>query len=148
MSARITGDDRTSARRRNESRLSRAVLLAVLAGFAIDAVIIVLASAVGGDGAAPSALVGTGLAAIVTLPTVISARLMAQRDVLSAALILAGMWLVKMLALIIVLLLVRDLGFMAPPWAGGALLGGAVVAAVTEVLLLARRRAELETDIP
>lgn len=146
MSPRIASSDVSAARERNEKRLARAVLIAVLVGVAVDAVIVVLAVLLGDDEAVLSALFGTALAVVVTLPTPVSARLIARREALTGAMIVAGTWLVKMLALIIALSAVRDLGFFVPGWTGVALLGGAVAAAVIEALLLMRRRADLETD--
>jgi hypothetical protein len=132
------------ARRHNDRLLMRALLLAILAGIVVDAVVILLAAVLGGAGALPGALVGSGLALVVTLPTLASARIARPLPAASYAMVLMGSWLVKMFVLIIALLLLADASWLSRPWVGVALLAGAVVAATTEAVGMVRSRARLE----
>lgn len=136
------------ARRHNDRLLMRALLLAILAGIVVDAVVIVLAALLGGAGALPGALVGSGLALVVTLPTVASARIARPLPGTSYAMVLMGSWLVKMFVLVIALLLLGEATWLSRPWLGVALLAGAVVAAVTEAVGMVRSRARLEVAEP
>lgn len=136
------------ARRHNDRLLMRALLLAILAGIVVDAVVVLLAALLGGQGALPGALVGSGLALVVTLPTVVSARIARPLPGTSYAMVLMGSWLVKMFVLVIALLLLGDADWLSRPWLGIALLAGALVAAVTEAVGLVRSRARLEVAEP
>lgn len=136
------------ARRHNDRLLMRALLLAILAGIVVDAVVVLLATLLGGQGALPGALVGSGLALVVTLPTVVSARIARPLPGTSYAMVLMGSWLVKMFVLVIALLLLGDADWLSRPWLGIALLAGALVAAVTEAVGMVRSRARLEVAEP
>lgn len=132
------------ARSRNDAMMGRALLLAVAAGLVIDLVVIVLAATLGGDGALMGALVGSGLALVVTLPTLGSAVLSRRLPPMAWATVLMGSWMVKMFVLIIALLLLRDAEWLSRPWLGLALLAGALVAAVVEAVGMVRTRPRLE----
>lgn len=129
---------------RNDATMTRAVLIAIGAGLALDALAVVAALLLGGPGAVLGALVGTGLALVVTLPTLISARVGMRQGPAAMAGVVLGTWLAKMVVLIGVLLWVRTLGSIALPWTGYALLVGAVAPAVVEAVLLLRSRPRLE----
>lgn len=133
-----------AARARNDRLLLRALLIAVAAGLVIDAVVILVAVLAGGDGAVAGALVGSGLALVVTLPTLGSALASRRLDPTGWAMVLMGSWMVKMFVLIIALLLLRDASWLSRPWLGVALLAGAIVAAVTEAVGMMRGRPRLE----
>ncbi|EWS83010.1 hypothetical protein [Brachybacterium phenoliresistens] len=135
-------------RRENQHHLHRALLLAIVVGAVIDAVLIVLAATLLDGPALRGALVGTGLALVVTVPTLLSARITRDRDPMMSAAVLVGAWLVKMFVLVIVLLLLQDVDGISRPWIGIALLAGAVAAAVTEALALLARRPRLEVEPP
>lgn len=132
------------ARSRNDALMSRALLLAIVAGLVIDLVVILLAATLGGDGALAGALVGTALALVVTLPTLASARLSRLLPPVAWASVLMGSWMIKMFVLIIALLLLRDAAWLDRPWLGLALLAGAIVAAVVEAVGMVRTRPRLE----
>lgn len=129
---------------RNDAAMIRAVMLAILAGLALDALVVLAALLLGGEGAVLGALAGTGLALIVTLPTLVSARIGARQGPAAMAAVVLGAWLVKMIALVGALILLRGLDGLSSPWMGVALLIGAVVPAVVEALLLLRSRPRLE----
>ena len=57
-----------------------------------------------------------------------------------------GSWAVKMLVVILVLIVVRDMGGVSTRWIGLALLVGAVSAVAVEVTLLARSRQPLDVE--
>lgn len=132
------------ARAANDRTMMRALLLAIAAGIVIDLVVIVLAATLGGAGALPGALVGSGLALVVTLPTVLAARITRGLPPTAWAMVLMGSWMVKMFVLIIALLLLRDAEWLARGWLGVALLAGALVAALTEAVGMTRSRTRLE----
>jgi hypothetical protein len=136
------------ARSVNDRRLFRALVLAVAAGVLVDAVVLVIAGVAGGDGALPSAALGSGLALVVTLPTLITARAGRNLEIMGEAALLAGSWLVKMFVLVIIILLVSDATWLERPWLGAALLLGAIASAVTEAAILVRNRARLEVARP
>ncbi|PWH05392.1 hypothetical protein DEO23_12450 [Brachybacterium endophyticum] len=138
------GDAIARARAHNDRLLMRALLRAILAGIVIDLLVIAAAATLGGAGALPGALVGSGLALLVTLPTLVSARIARPLPATSSAVVLMGSWLVKMFLLVIALLLLGDAAWLSRPWLGLALLAGALVAAVTEAVGMVRSRARLE----
>lgn len=129
---------------RNDASMTRAVLVAIAAGLALDALVVLAALVAGGDGAVLGALIGTALVLVVTLPTLISARVGMRQGPAAMAGVVLGTWLAKMVVLIGVLLWVRTLDGIALPWIGYALLVGAVAPAVVESLLLLRSRPRLE----
>jgi hypothetical protein len=137
-----------AARRRNDHLIFRALLISVLVGIAADLVLLVCAMTLGGHGAPKGALIGSGLALVVTLPTLLTARLGRRLDPTGQAMMLGGAWLVKMFVVIIVLLLVQDDATLSRPWLGIALLVGAVVAAVVEAVTLVRTKPRLEVASP
>jgi hypothetical protein len=136
------------ARRRNDRLIFRALAISVLVGIAADVVLLVCAATLGGVGAVPGTLIGSGLALVVTLPTLLTARLGRSLDPTGQAMMLGGAWLVKMFVVIIVLLLVQHQAEISRPWLGGALLVGAVTAAVVEAVTLVRTKPRLEVASP
>lgn len=128
----------------NDRAMLRALVIAIGAGIALDALVILLAAVLGSEGAMPGALIGSGLALVVTLPTLLSARIGMRHGPAAMAGVVLGAWLAKMIVLVGVLLWVRTLPGIAAPWIGVALLVGAVAPAVVEALLLLRSRPRLE----
>lgn len=128
----------------NNRAMLRALGLAIVTGVVLDVLVIAAAAIAGGEGAVPGALTGTGLALVVTLPTLLSARIGTRHGPAAMAGVVLGTWLGKMVVLIGVLLWVRTLSGVSLPWIGVALLVGAVAPAVVEALLLLRARPRLE----
>lgn len=143
-----TDADIARARARNDRMMLRALLLAVAVGIVIDLVVIAVAWFAGDDGALAGALVGSGLALIVTLPTLGGALLSRSLPPMAWATVLMGSWMVKMFVLIIALLLLRDAEWMARGWLGIALLAGAIAAAFSEAVQMVRSRPRLEVGGP
>lgn len=140
--------DRAAAvRRSNDGQLLRALLVGVLVGVLVDAVILVWAATV--DGAAlGSALLGTALALVITVPTVLTARLTRNLPPMTWAGAVMGGWLVKMLVLLLALAAIVRWEWVERPWLGGALLAGALAAALVETWGLVRVRPRLEVADP
>ncbi len=134
-----------NAQRENDRELRRAMRFAVAAGLLVDVVLITIA-ALQGTPQLWGALIGTGLALVVTLPgLLIAERALRLAPIMLAALVL-GSWLLKMVVVIIVIALVRDTGAVAMPWLGVALLAGAIAAIIAETVVVARRRPLLEVE--
>ncbi|MFC0673416.1 hypothetical protein [Brachybacterium hainanense] len=144
----VPAETAAEVRRGNQNRIQRALLAAVGVGILIDLVIIAIAALALGRPELHGALIGSGLALVVTVPTLVTARITRDREVMVSAALLVGAWLVKMFVLIIVLALLQDATSISRPWIGIALLAGAVAAAVAEALLLLRGRARLEVEPP
>ena len=140
--------DRAAAvRRSNDVRLLRALLIGVLVGVIVDAVILVWAATVGGAELG-SALLGSALALVITVPTVLTARLTRDLPPMTWAAAVMGGWLVKMLVLLLALAAIVPMEWVERPWLGGALLAGALAAALVETWGLVRIRPRLEVADP
>ncbi|UYG15971.1 hypothetical protein BRM3_10035 [Brachybacterium huguangmaarense] len=132
----------------NDRHLLRALRGAVLAGIVLDLLLLLAALLLGGDGALAGALIGSALALVITLPTLVSARVGVRQGPAAMAGIVLGAWLVKMIVLIVVLLAIQDVAGIARPWLGVALLIGAVAPAVIEAVMMTRTRPRLEVRDP
>lgn len=128
--------------------MRRAVVIALMIGLGLDLVVIVLAASLGDGTSVIGALIGTGLTLVVVLPTLALVFLGRRLAPVTMAATVLGSWAVKMLVVIIVLLLVRDLPGVSAPWLGAALLVGAVSAVLGEGLLFARTRQPLDVEPP
>jgi hypothetical protein len=82
------------------------------------------------------------------LPTVAIAFVGPRLTPVSMAATVLGSWAVKMFAVILVLLLVRDMEALSTTWIGLALLVGAVSAMVVEATVLMRTRQPLDVMPP
>ncbi|MCG7426817.1 hypothetical protein M3A96_04385 [Helcobacillus massiliensis] len=123
--------------------LTRAAAIGIAVGVVLDLLVIGIA-AVGFDRAELwGAVLGTVLALVVTVPTLLTARFATHRGFGALASAVLGSWLVKMIVLIAVLLLVRGSASVSMPWIGIALLAGAVVATVVEISLMMRHTPRL-----
>ena len=89
---------------------------------------------------------GTGLTLAIVLPTVAITFAGPRLTPVSMAATVLGSWAVKMFAVILVLLLVRDVESVSSTWIGLALLVGAVSAVLIEAVVLARTRQPLDVD--
>ena len=136
----------TEVRATNQRRIFRIVMGAALVGLALDVIVVIIAAIRGDAPAITGALIGTALALVITLPTVVSVRLGARLEPHLAAAVLAGAWLAKMLVVVVVLALLRDVSSISLPWVGIALLAGALASAIAEAIGLTRRRPRLEVD--
>ncbi|MCS6710919.1 hypothetical protein JSY14_02370 [Brachybacterium sp. EF45031] len=132
------------ARHANDRSVLRAFTVGVLLSLALSLLVILVALVAGGPGALGGAAVGAGLAAVVSLPSLLTARWGLQRPVVQMAMLVMGTWMVKILVVLIVLIVVRGRPEIAAGWLAAALLLGAVVPALAEGLLLARTRPRLE----
>lgn len=126
--------------------MQRALILALVVGMVLDVVVIAIA-ATGSDGPAlVGALIGTGLTLVVVLPTLAITFAGPRMTPVSMAATVLGSWAVKMLVVILVLIIVRDMAGVSTRWIGLALLVGAVSAVAVEVVLLARSRQPLDVE--
>jgi hypothetical protein len=126
--------------------MQRATLIALGVGLVLDLLVIVLAVTSFDAPAVSGALIGTGLTLVIVLPTVAIALLGRRMTPVTMAATVLGSWAVKMLVVILVLILVRDLASVSTRWIGLALLVGALSAIFVEVVLLARSRQPLEVE--
>lgn len=124
--------------------MQRATVIAMVVGVILDLVVIIVAATRPESTALAGALVGTGLALIVVLPSVVIAFLGPRLSPMSMAATVLGSWAVKMFVVILILLLVRDLPSLSTQWIGVALLVGAVSAMIVEATLLMRTRQPLD----
>src|SRR5699024_5936182 len=124
--------------------MQRATVIAVAVGLVLDLIVLAVASTRPEPTALNGALVGTGLTLIVVLPSVAIAFLGPRLSPMSMAATVLGSWAVKMFAVILILLFVRDLPSLSTQWIGLALLVGAVSAMIVEAVLLMRTRQPLE----
>lgn len=126
--------------------MQRATLVALVVGLVLDAVVIAIAASRDEPAALMGALVGTGLTLVIVLPTVAITFLGRRLTPVSMAATVLGSWAAKMLIVILVLLVVRDLDGVSARWIGLALLVGAVSAVLVEGLLFARARRPLDVE--
>ena len=124
--------------------MQRATVIAVAVGLVLDVVVLAVAAARPEATALNGALVGTGLTLIVVLPSVAIAFLGPRLSPMSMAATVLGSWALKMFAVILILLFVRDLPSLSTQWIGLALLVGAVSAMIVEAVLLMRTRQPLD----
>ncbi|MGP5079081.1 hypothetical protein ACTXKZ_13590 [Brachybacterium alimentarium] len=138
------------ARRRRRAvgdrAMQRAVLLALVVGLVLDAIVITIAAVTADGPALIGALIGTGLTLVVVLPTLVIAVIGRRMTPVTMAAGVLGSWAVKMLIVILVLIVVRDLASVSTRWIGLALLVGAVSAVTVEVTLLMRSRQPLDVE--
>lgn len=126
--------------------MQRALILALVVGMALDVVVIVIAAMSSDSPALVGALIGTGLTLVVVLPTLAITFAGPRMTPVSMAATVLGSWAVKMLVVILVLIIVRDMAGVSTRWIGLALLVGAVSAVAVEVTLLARSRQPLDVE--
>lgn len=119
----------------------RAYVGAVVAGIVLDVVVIVIALVLGGP-AVPSALLGTALALVISVPSLIPAVLGLDKGVATFAVLVLGVWLVKMIVLVGGVILVRGIEGLEMPWVGLALLAGGLASLLTEAVVLLRIRTD------
>lgn len=128
----------------NDRAMRRALIIAIIAGLAADAVLCLVLLATLGGTAAQAAVIGAALSLVVTLPTLATAHFGARYGPAAMAGVVMGGWLVKMIVLIALVIWVRSIDGIALPWVGAGLLVGAVAAAVVEAVLLRRSRPRIE----
>ncbi|GAP79229.1 ATP synthase protein I [Brachybacterium sp. SW0106-09] len=126
--------------------MQRATLIAAGVGLVADLVLLAIAAIRPESAALFGALVGTGLTLAIVLPTVAITFAGPRLTPVSMAATVLGSWAVKMFAVILVLLLVRDVESVSSTWIGLALLVGAVSAVLIEAVVLARTRQPLDVD--
>lgn len=137
---------RRPRRAASDAAMQRVSLIALAVGVVLDAVLIVVAATRDDSPALLGALIGTALTLVIVLPTVAVAYLGPRLNPVTMAATVLGSWAVKMVIVILVLVLVRDLPGVSTRWIGLALLVGAVSAVLVEGLLLARARQPLEVE--
>lgn len=130
--------------RENQRRLQRMMAIAIGAGLALDAVVVIVAWLSAGRPQLLGALLGTALAAVILVPTWVVVRMGAQWSPQGSAAGILGSWLLKMAVLVVTLAALGDSEAVAPRWVGIALLTGAFLGLLIEVLLLARLKPRLE----
>lgn len=126
-------------------RVIRAYLLAIAAGLLLDGVILLVAALLGGTPAALGALVGTGLALILSVPSLIPAVFALGAGPATFGAVSMGTWLAKMIVLIAAVALVRHVDGITLPWVGVALLVGGLASLLTEAFVLLRERGAAAT---
>ena len=130
----------------SDRSMQRATLIAAGVGLVADLVLLAIAAIRPESAALLGALVGTGLTLAIVLPTVAITFAGPRLTPVSMAATVLGSWAVKMFAVILVLLLVRDVESVSSTWIGLALLVGAVSAVLIEAVVLARTRQPLDVD--
>lgn len=140
----VDGAPAPRARSAGDRTMQRATLLAAAVGLVLDAIVLVVAASRPEAAAFGGALLGTGLTLIVVLPSVAIAFLGPRMTPISMAATVLGSWAVKMFAVILILLAVRDHPALSSTWIGLALLVGAVSAMLVEATVLMRTRQPLE----
>lgn len=126
--------------------MQRALILALVVGMVLDVVVLVIAAMSSDQPALVGALIGTGLTLVVVLPTLAVTFAGPRLTPVTMAATVLGSWAVKMLVVILVLIVVRDMAGVSTRWIGLALLVGAVSAVAVEVTLLARSRQPLDVE--
>ncbi|MGP9693286.1 hypothetical protein ACT3TZ_01510 [Brachybacterium sp. AOP25-B2-12] len=119
----------------------RAYVAAVVAGIVLDVVVIAVALVVGG-GAPLAALLGSGLALIISVPSLVPVLLGLDKGIGTFAVVVLGVWLVKMIVLVGGVILVRGIEGVPMPWVGVALLAGGLASLITEAVVLLRIRTD------
>ena len=137
---------RSPRRAASDRSMQRATLIAAGVGLVADLVLLAIAAIRPESAALLGALVGTGLTLAIVLPTVAITFAGPRLTPVSMAATVLGSWAVKMFAVILVLLLVRDVESVSSTWIGLALLVGAVSAVLIEAVVLARTRQPLDVD--
>lgn len=149
------GAERAVAPRPGDSRRHRAVgdramrraaVIALIVGLVLDLIVLAIALARGEGPAVNGALIGTGLTLVIIVPTLVITIVGARMSPLTMAATVLGSWAGKMLIVILVLVLVKDLAAVSSLWIGLALLVGAVPAITIEGVLMARSRQPLYVD--
>lgn len=138
-------DDGARARLlRNQRALRRAMMTAIGVGLGLDVVVILIALITAGRPQFYGALIGTALAAMVMVPTLIAVRMGEDWSPQGNAAGILGSWLLKMIIVIGGVVLVSRIDAVSSRWVGIALLVGAFLGLLTEVVLLARQKPRLE----
>lgn len=122
----------------------RATLAALIVGLLIDVMVIVIAAVAFDSPALVGALIGTGLTLVVVVPTAVSAYLAPRLSPLAMAVTVLASWAGKMVVVIVVLILLRDVEAVSFLWVGLTLLVGALSGVAVEMILLAKVRQPLD----
>lgn len=122
----------------------RATLAALIVGLAIDVIVIVIAAVSFDSPALVGALIGTGLTLVVVVPTAVSAYLAPRLSPLAMAVTVLASWAGKMVIVIVVLILLRDVEAVSFLWVGLTLLVGALSGVAVEMILLSKVRQPLD----
>jgi hypothetical protein len=120
--------------------LRRSVVAVVAAGVVAGAVLAAVAAAVDGPAGLAGAVVGIGLAVAFLAVTSLVGAVTSGRDPLVMAAALMGSWLVKAVAAVGVLVVVRDAGLGRPLWVGIGILVGVVLSLTVQARLLVTAR--------
>lgn len=139
-----TNSGHSSARHINTRAVQRAFFFAIIVGLVLTVLFYTASLFIGGAKEQAGALVGIGLSLLVTLPTLVTALWGVKGSFGALAGSVLGTWLVKMGGLIIAVLALREATWLSLPWAGVALLLGAIVPTLVEIGLLLRERPQLE----
>ena len=134
------------ARRRTagDRGMVRATSAALVVGLALDLVVVVVAAAAFTSADLMGALIGTALTLVVVIPTVVTAVLAPRLSPLAMAVTVLASWAGKMVVVIVVLILLRDVDTVSFLWVGLTLLVGALSAVAVEMIMLARVRQPLD----
>lgn len=139
---------RPQPRRRavGDRAMRRATIIALVVALVLDGIVLAVAVLSADGPAVNGALIGAGLTLVIVLPTVAIAMTGKRLTPVTMAATVLGTWAIKMLVVILVLVLVRDMDAVSTRWIGLALLVGAVSAIAVEAVLLARSRQPLDVE--
>lgn len=124
--------------------MQRATLIALVVGLVLDGLLILLAALRHDGPAVLGAVVGTALTLVIVVPSVTIAFTGKRMTPVTMAAAVLGSWAGKMLVVILVLVLLKDVDAVSKRWIGQALLVGALSAVAVEAVLLIRSRQPLD----
>lgn len=124
--------------------MQRATLMALIVGLVLDGLLILFAAVRHDSPAVLGAVVGTVLTLVIVVPSVTIAFTGKRMTPVTMAAAVLGSWAGKMMVVIIVLVLLKDVDAVSKRWIGQALLVGAISAVAVEAVLLIRSRQPLD----
>lgn len=139
-----TKRDRRRSRPAGDRAMQRATLMALIVGLVLDGLLILFAALRHDSPAVLGAVVGTALTLVIVVPSVTIAFTGKRMTPVTMAAAVLGSWAGKMLVVIIVLVLLKDVDEVSKRWIGQALLVGALSAVAVEAVLLIRSRQPLD----
>src|SRR5690625_1833695 len=123
-----TKHDRRRSRPVGDRAMQRATLMALIVGLVLDGLLILFAAVRHDSPAVLGAVVGTVLTLVIVVPSVTIAFTGKRMTPVTMAAAVLGSWAGKMMVVIIVLVLLKDVDAVSKRWIGQALLVGAISA--------------------
>lgn len=126
--------------------MRRATLLGLVVAVVLALAMVALAAAIAERPAVLGALVGAALTVVVVAPTAVTGYLAPRLSPVTMAVTVLASWILKMVIVVVVLLMLRDVESVSIVWVGLTLLVGALMGVVIETVLLARVRRPLDVE--